>query len=123
MGRGLEEGGAGIREEDEGSLSLGRLRAGGRTLAPITSSPHYPIAGGLSRGGVPQRPPEIASPCMLFSAASREEGRGWPGVEQGRRKGQVGAADGVAPPWPGPSLTSPFVETVEIEARLTMAIG
>ena len=68
---------------------------GVRLWFPVASLPHYPFEGDLGRGAVPQRPPQIASPCMLFSAAGREEGRGPPGVEGGRRKGQVLTADGV----------------------------
>lgn len=58
---------------------------------------------------------------MLFSAAGREEGRGWLGVEEGRRKGQVGVVDGGELPCPGPSPTSHLVETVETEAGLAVA--
>lgn len=111
----------GVRVGEEEGVSLGPLRGG--HWPRVASSPHYPFEGGLRRGGVPQRPPQIACPCLLlFSAAGREEGRGLPGVDAAR-KGQLGAADVGAPPCPGTSLTSHLVETVEIEAGLAEAIG
>lgn len=58
---------------------------------------------------------------MLFSAAGREEGRGRSGVG-GRRKGQ-GVGVGGKTSLPRPIVTSHLVETVEIEAGLTMGIG
>ena len=71
---------------------------------PVASSPHYPFERGLVRGGVPQRPPRIACPCMLlFAADSREEGRGQLGV--GAQKEQAGAPDvGDLSAWAHPSL-------------------
>lgn len=90
--------------------------------SPVVSSPYHRFERGPGRGGVPQRPPQIACCCLLlFSAAGREEGRGLPGVEWGRRGKWELRIRGTSSY--GLTLGLRSLETVEIEAVLAIVIG
>jgi hypothetical protein len=82
LGRGLTRGG-GRWQKAPGKEGEDLSNWRGALLLQIDSSSlHHRFEEGLGRGGVPQRSPQIACPCMLlFSAATKEEGRCPPGVE------------------------------------------
>lgn len=87
----------------------------------VVSSLHHRFERGPDRGGVPQRPPQIACRCLLFSAAGKEEGRGLPGVEWGGRGKWEQLIRKTT--FDGPILGLRSLETVEIEAILAIVIG